>query len=49
MNHVPQAPENINRVISNFVKNSGRYLPVKVHHWVNDTGGKFFTDTTGGK
>ncbi len=48
----PQAPDNNNRIISNFFENSRRYSQVKVHHrcqwhrWriaagINDTGGKF--------
>jgi hypothetical protein len=32
MHHLPQAPENNIRVISNFFKNSRRYLKAKVHH-----------------
>jgi hypothetical protein len=32
MNHLPQAPENNTRVISNFFQNLQRYLQVKVHH-----------------
>ncbi len=49
-----QAPENNIWFITNFFKNSQRYLQVKVHHryqqhrWkiaagINDTGGKFAT------
>jgi hypothetical protein len=48
MNHLPQAPENNIRVISNLFENSRRYSQVKVHHrcggkfatGVNDIGGK---------
>jgi hypothetical protein len=29
--------------ISNFFENSRRYSQVKVHHVINDTGGKFAT------
>ncbi len=32
MNHLPQAPDNIIRIISNFFENLRRYLQVKVHH-----------------
>jgi hypothetical protein len=56
MNHLPHAPENNIRVISNFFESSRRYLQVKVHRWycINETGGKLATglnntSTTGGK
>ncbi len=32
MNHLPQAPDNNSRIISNFFENSRRYSQVKVHH-----------------
>jgi hypothetical protein len=52
MNHLPHAPDNNIRIISNFFENSRRYSQVKGHHrcqqhrWqiaagINDTGGKF--------
>jgi hypothetical protein len=34
INHLPQAPVNNIRIISNFFENSGRYSQVKVHHRV---------------
>ncbi len=39
----PQTPENNTRVSLNFFKNSRRYSQVKVHHGINDKGGKFAT------